>query len=1083
MFVHLHTRSWFSFLRGGSSPEALVRRARQLGQQALALTDVNGMYGAMRFQQACRQYGLHPVLGAEVYCTGFPLVLLARSHTGYARLCALLTRLHTAPDPLPSVSLETLREHASGLFCLTGGREGKLWSLARAGADAAARAWLTTLQEIFPDTLCVELINGLLPGDLRLAKRLHQLAEVQGLPAVVTNDVRHATAGDYRRYDLLTCIRLGIPLSTPHQERCRNAEAHLKSAAAMRRLLPLDAALRRTAEIAADCNLDLIASRVTPPAARVPAHHTPSAYLRTLCRHALRQRFAAAAAPAARRQLERELQVIQDLQLEEFFLIVREVVVAARDRHIRCAGRGSAANSIVAFLLGITHVDPIKHELLFERFLHRGRKGTPDIDVDFDSERREEIIAWMESRFGRAHTAMTATLVTYRLRLALRDVIKAFGYPMQMVNQVSRTVPGQYDPGQVDNFKTDLADVLGHPPALELMLDMVKELNACPRHLGLHSGGMVLSRQPLHHFSPVQTSANGVSMVQFDKDDVEALGLIKLDVLGLRMLAAISETAELVQRHHGHTVEIDQLSLDDPRVYQFIRTGQTLGLFQIESMGQMHLVASHQPTEFADLISQVALFRPGPLQGGMVHPFIRRRQGQEAVRYDHPTLEPILHNTYGVILFQEQILEIAHRFAGMPLAAADDFRSTMSKCRSIEEIERMRGCFISGAMELGASAAVADRVFNRVASFVGYGFCRSHAAAFARTVYQSAWLKLNHPDAYMAAVMQHRPGMYSRLTLEEEARRCGVEVLPPDINRSSTRFELEPGRGRAIRKSFTTIKGITPEIARRLVWGRLAGPYRDLDDLLHRVTVPRQALEALARAGALDSIGGCSRRALWAGGVLQARLEAALDAPSPPLAGASWLDAEDLPELPGLSPGERLVWDFQTHGAARVHPMVLVRRVLTELEVQPIEACYRFARLDSGRQVEIVVAGIVMLKQKPGTAKGMLFATLEDETGFIQCIVSPAVQQHYRTAVREPSLIVRGMLQGKGHWRAIVVQDLYPFTGVSGGNQGFPCAAGTDYLYVEEPVAAATPATRPTTNAPALHTGWRPPRTTAGGGG
>ncbi len=1058
MFVHLHARSWFSFLRGGSSPEALACRAHQLGQPALALTDVHGVAGAVRFQRACQRYGIRPVFGAEVRCAGFPLVLLARSRAGYAGLNALLTRLHADRSTAPSVSLELLRAHAVDLICLTGGREGRLWQEAHRSAWTAASEWVLALRQIFPDALFVELVNGLHPDDLRLAKRLDRLAAALGVPTVATNEVRYAVPEDYRRYDLLTCIRLGIALATPHPERPRNAEAYLKSEAQMRALLPFPAALARAARIAAACTVELVAAQVTPPAARVPASHTPATYLRHLCRQGLCRRFAASARAAARTQLDKELQVIQDLGLEEFFLIVREVVAEARARGIRCAGRGSAANSIVAYLLGITAVDPLAHDLLFERFLHRGRKGTPDIDVDFDSERRDEVIAWIEQRFGPEHTAMTATLITYRLRLALRDVAKAFGYPMATVARLARVVPGHYEPRHVRHFRPDLERVLGgDAPAFELLLDMIEGLAECPRHLGLHNGGMVLSRQPLCWFSPVQTSANGVKMVQFDKEDVEALGLIKLDVLGLRMLAAISEAAELAQRHYGRPVDVDSLPLEDPQVYAFIRTGRTLGLFQIESMGQMHLVASHQPQVFDDLVSQVALFRPGPLQGHMVHPFIRRRQGLEPVRFDHPDLEPILRRTYGVILFQEQILEIAHRFAGMPLQEADDFRSLISKHRSAEDMEKMRARFVGGAVGRGVPEAVAQRVFDQVANFVGYGFCRSHAAAFARTVYHSAWLKLHYPDAYLAAIMQHRPGMYSLLTLEEEARRCGVEVLPPDINRSSVRYELEPGPHgrRAIRKPLTAVKGLTAAMAQRLVWARLSGPYVDLEDLLRRVTVPRPILEALARAGALDCLCGSSRQALWASGVASTRLAAALDAPSPPLAHLALLDVGDLPELPELTAAERVVWDIQTHEAARVHPMTLARRVLADLGVQSIAACYRLIPRDEAQPLPVVVAGVAMLKQRPATAKGVMFATLEDETGFIQCILSPAVQARHRDAIRSPGFIVEGLLQGKQNWRAILVRAVHPFTGISGGTAGFPCAAGRDYTYVVESAPGA----------------------------
>jgi error-prone DNA polymerase len=766
MFTHLHTRSVFSFLQAGSTPEDLVRRARSLDFNALALTDVNGVYGAVRFLKACRQQEIKGLIGAEVMVDANPLVLIARNTDGYTDLCRILTRTHMMDRKFPFATLDTLASHSADLFCLTGGRDGLLRQFIAARRQPEAERWIETLKDIFQNRLFVELTHHLVYGDNHIIPALHHFARQNHVNVVATNDVRYAESKDYRRYDLLTCVRLGITVMDPHPARPVNAEASLKSETDLRKLIKYPEAFENSALITENCALDLVPELITPPDARIPDNTPPLAYLDTLCKDALIRKYPETRRDNAVKQYRREIDVIAGLGLEEYFLVVREVVHEAWRRGIRCAGRGSAANSIVAYLLDITGVDPLAHNLLFERFLHGGRKGTPDIDIDFDSERRDEIIEWMEHRFGIEQTAMTATVVTYQLRLALRDTAKTLGWPQDIINRLTPAIPSRRA-SAVREYRHNLVPILGESPLFELLLDLVESLENCPRHLGLHVGGMILSRKPLPHFSPVQISANGVKMVQFDKNDVEALGLVKLDVLGLRMLATLSEAVEIATRADDPPTDIDHIPLDDEKVYHMICHDSTIGLFQIESQGQIHLLAVNQPRTFDDLVAEIALFRPGPLQGGMVHPYIRRRKGQEKVTFDHPDLAPILADTYGIILFQEQVLEVAHRFAGMSLAEADDFRALMSKYRDPSEMESMRTRFVTGAIHRGVPEQTANLVFDRVSKFVGYGFCRSHAAAFAKIVYQSAWMKCYHPAPYMAAFMQHRPGMYSLMTLEQ----------------------------------------------------------------------------------------------------------------------------------------------------------------------------------------------------------------------------------------------------------------------------------------------------------------------------
>jgi len=624
-------------------------------------------------------------------------------------------------------------------------------------------------------------------GDDELLRHLLELAETLALPTVGTNAVRHATAPEYALFDALTCMRLGLRVGQNHPQRPRNARAFLCDEERLLRLGLPSKSLANSDAIARECRVDLTPGQVTPPDTLLPEGVGANAFLKRLCAEGLKAR-SMATSKAAKAQLRHEVDVVSKLQLDEFFLVVREVVAFARSRGIRCCGRGSAANSLIAYLLGITDVDSMRHHLLFERFLHEGRRGIPDIDVGFETHRRAEFIAWMHERWGEAHTAMTANTVTFGLRSAVRDMGKVLGFPLSLLDQATKHLPhtGVHHAGE---FRSELSEVLGEGVALDVLLGLCAALHdgeqACPRHLSLHSDGMVLSRLPLRHVSPIQPSANGVRQVQLNKDDIEALGLIKFDVLGLRMLSVITEATQLLESVGQRAPDVDALPDGDSATYDLIQSGQTLGVFQIESPGQWNLLARSQPENFDDLVAQVALFRPGPLQGNMVHPHVSRRRGWEKVVYPHPCLEPVLRDTYGIILFQEQVLEVAHRFAGMPLQEADEFRRLMSRYSDRSEMEAMRHKFVESAIGTHAhthypvSLALASAVFDLVSKFVGYGFCRSHAAAFARTVYQSAYLKAHHPAAYMAAVLEHKSGFYPLHTLLEEGRMLGVRVLPP----------------------------------------------------------------------------------------------------------------------------------------------------------------------------------------------------------------------------------------------------------------------------------------------------------------
>jgi error-prone DNA polymerase len=943
--IHLHVRSWYSFLAGGSSPEELAYQASRLGQSALALTDLHGFYGAVKFAKACKKYGIRPIFGVTLLVSPHqpspnlpetlgPLVFLARNLQDYATICDLVTLAHdnqiqrNAPTPhlyidqieaffqakhaaytLEGVCTDTVLSDANSptsrggakpnslqtlsgvkgpgalplVPLVSGGREGWLDELVIARKKAEAQQWIQRLKNLFGTGLHIELSPSGRPGDRYRLETLAELAQNNGIPTIISNDVRFATTDHFARYDALTCVRLGIDITQTHPQRPVNDRNYLCGAQDFFEHLPPQSplhevfhrAIENTQRLALQCQLELLPDEVTPPSARLPQGTDPESYLQHLCAQGFQKRYSKHSPEqqqAAQRQLDKEMAVITQLELCEFFLVVWEVIEFARQRKIRCAGRGSAANSIIAYLLGITSVDPLAHRLLFERFLHRGRKGMPDIDVDFDSNRRPEVIAWMEERFQAQHCAMTATLQTYQIRGALRDMMKVLGWDPQTIDRCSQIfghweslttfrqkrqemidilagsridTPGgaeqiqpkkgtasgtrgpRLSPGQpvgAEQIQAYSGTTSGTYPAVSgggggsplviALCALVEGLIGCPRHLGLHNGGVVLTRKPLANYSPIQTSAGGYRQLQFDKDDVEALGLIKFDVLGLRMLGALSEAEQLIQEHLQPDFDLETIVDGDSETYDLICSGETMGLFQIESPGQVSLLSRTQPRCFNDLVIQVALFRPGPLQGGMVNPYLLRRTGQQQVTYLHPTLKNILEDTHGIVVFQEQILEICHQFAGLSLDEADEFRRIMSKWRDPGNLDNMGLDFIEKAVRLhGVARPIAQEVFRQVAAFVGYGFCRSHAAAFARTVYQSAYLKRHFPAAYIAAVLQHLPGFFPQHTILEEARKMGVKLLPVCIFRSKAKYTLENG---AIRLPLVQVSEISPETAQQL---------------------------------------------------------------------------------------------------------------------------------------------------------------------------------------------------------------------------------------------------------------------------
>ncbi len=1148
-YVELHAHSAFSFLRAGSSIEALVARAADLGMDALALTDTMTLAGAVRFQVACAARSITPILGCELAVADpvfgdvakpARLVVLAENPDGYARLCQILTNANLADPDRPIVPFSDLAAEPEGLILLTGGRDGTLARLLLAGQRQAAASALARYRRVFgPQRVYVEAQYHLLPDTIWLLDELAALAKSANLRLVATNGIRYATQDDYPLYDLLTCVRLGISVDTPHVERPCNDQQFLKSGADLATLFaPFSwgtEALATTREIAARCHISLLKANCVAP--RIPLQEgvTPAEHLRTLCAEGLVSRYATtpeALQPESpqRQQMARELEIIEGLDLVEFFLCVQTIMRAARDMRIRVSGRGSAANSIVAYLLYITGVDPIHHHLLFERFLNPDRAGMPDIDIDVQSDRREELIRWVEHTFSERQTAMVANVNTYRVRGALRDTAKALGFPLALVNRLTKLLHHHTSRGALPDYRQELEQAiraaLAHDSTqlarclerLPLLLDLAPRIVGLPRHLSLHNGGMVLSREPLSRVLPVRISANGVRALEVDKDDVERLGLIKFDILGLRTLGAVEEALTLIEETTGTRPAIDSLPTDPPdqATMRLVRSGQTMAVFQIESPGQWHLLAQTQPETFDDLIVQTALFRPGPIQGGFVHPYIASRRQKQRARQqrenrhdrqdrpaaeaekrqkrqvarpapprdavqtpwregqdpdpfwtEHPVLGAILRESEGILLFQEQILEIAHRYAGLSYAEADGFRRAMSHAREPEEMEAMRTRFLAGAAAKGESVEDANRVFNALANFVGYGFCRSHAAEFARTIYATAWLKAHHPAHYLAAFLSSQPaGFFPPHVVLEEARLLGIPLLGVDINRSEGRFSVErvgvfPSRpeGRwAIRIGLRQVAHVGDELAEAILWerrGRRIGDtsaqhehaFTSLADACQRLRpagLTWQAAESLTLAGAFDGLAPRMdrRRRLWelhelwpliapTGIARNAKSgrngkrggrSHSHDVAQQLVFEWSFDDAEHVtPALPGLTLDERLALDYQILGlSARAHPMRLHRRVLHRAGVRSVAD---LAEVGEGRIVR--VAGWAISAQRPPTAKGMGFLVLEDESGRLPVALPPKLAAQMHRVIRDArEIIVIGRVERVRWYRALLASDI-----------------------------------------------------------
>jgi error-prone DNA polymerase len=1039
-YAELHCHSNFSFLDGASHPEELVEQAAHLGIDAIALTDHDGVYGAVRFAEAAKELGVHTAYGAEL-SFGLPgpqngvadpvgdhLVLLARGQTGYHHLCRTITTGHLGPTPdlpetrrtekgKPIYHLAEVAEEVRGhCAVLTGCRKGAVRRALTEYGPSAAVEELRVLVDLFGrDQVYVELIDHGLPEDTVRNDLLAGIASDLGLPTVASNAVHYSHSARGRLAVALAAVRARRSLSEMDGWLPPAPMAYLRSGAEMAdRFHRYPGAVHRAAQLGLECAFDLTLVAPDLPPFPVPPGHDEASFLRKLVYDSAALRYGARdEQPAAYRQLDHELEVIERLHFPGYFLIVWDIVRFCHTSGILCQGRGSAANSAVCYALGITNVDAVRYDLLFERFLSPERDGYPDIDLDIESDRREEAIQYVFDRHGRLCAAQVANVITYRGRSALRDMAKALGYSTGQQDAWSRQLDRW---GTITAVQQDLDDDV--PPDV---LGLAMEVEDFPRHLGIHSGGMVICDRPVSEVCPVEWARmDKRSVLQWDKDDCAAAGLVKFDLLGLGMLSALRYAIELVAEHEGVHVDLGQLDMQDKRIYDMLCRADSVGVFQVESRAQMATLPRLKPREFYDLVVEVALIRPGPIQGGSVHPYIRRHNKLEPHTVDHPLMERALRKTHGVPLFQEQLMQIAVDVAGFSAADADELRRAMGAKRSTARMERLRARLFAGMAANGIEGELADRIYRKLLAFANFGFPESHAFSFAHLVFSSAWFKYHHPAAFCAALLRAQPmGFYSPQSLVADARRHGVVVRGPDINASIAHPTLEPAPGstggQAVRLGLAGVRKIGDTLAETIVAERDAhGAYTGLTDLARRVRMTTSQWEAVATSGAFDSLGIDRRAALWAAGA------AAQDRPDRLPGTAVGIEA---PVLPGMDDVETAAADVWAVGLSPTSfPTEFVRDRLNGLG-----ALTAAALLDVRTGTRVLVGGAVTHRQRPATAGGVTFVNLEDETGMINVVCSLGLWTRYRRVARvSRALLVRGVLENVEGALSLVADQLRP---------------------------------------------------------
>ncbi|MXV34059.1 error-prone DNA polymerase [Xanthomonas sp. LMG 8989] len=1020
-YVELRCVSNFTFLRGASDPEELVMRAKELGYRGLALADECSMAGVVRAHVAAKAAGLPLILGSQ-FCVQprtadearFTLVILARNLHGYGNLCEFITKLRRASSK---------GEYHLTLGQITGGELADCLVLLcpdRQSTDAQLEAAGTWVLSQFRGRCWIGVDQVRQLDDEVWLHRMRMLSELTALPLVAVGDVHMHVRSRKPLQDVLTATRIGKPLTECGHALHRSAERHLRTRLRLAQTFPADL-LAETLNVATRCSFSLDELKYQYPDEVVPRGHTAASFLRQVTYEGAGRRWPQGIAPTVQAQIEHELELICELRYEHYFLTVYDIVAFARSRHILCQGRGSAANSVVCYCLGVTEVDPARMSVLFERFISKERNEPPDIDVDFEHQRREEVIQYLYEKYGRDRAALTATVISYRPKSAIRDVGKALGFDLQTLDALAE---GQkwFDGEDIrlerfEELGMSVADL-----AVRQLITLTTQLIGFPRHLSQHTGGFVLTRDRLCRMVPIENASMADrTVIEWDKDDLDAAGLLKVDVLALGMLSAIRRALDMIGLRRGYAFGMQDIPAEDSDTYDMICKADTIGVFQIESRAQMSMLPRLRPRCFYDLVIEVAIVRPGPIQGGMVHPYLNRRQGKEPVTYPSEALKTALGRTLGVPVFQEQVMQISILAAGFTAGEADGLRRAMAAWKRKGGLGKYYSKIVDGMTARGYEKAFAEQIFEQIKGFSEYGFPESHAASFALLVYASCWIKRHEPAAFLAALLNSQPmGFYSASQLVQDARRHGVEVRPVDVMYSDAETSLEDLPDiRAVRLGLHMIRGLQATSAQRIMEARRAGPFDSAEELAQRARLAQPEMKLLAAAGALATLSGHRRQQVWDAAALHAAPELLRKAP---------VD-EDYLELPAAPEGEDVVWDYASTGLTlRSHPMALLRKRLDKYKLKTSE---ELRRMPHGRVVR--TAGIVTLRQQPETAKGTIFVSLEDEHGATQVIVWRGVREAQRQVLLESRLLaVKGRWQREGEVCNLVADrlaDLSPLLG------------------------------------------------------
>ena len=1002
-YAELHCLTNFSFLRGASHPDELIARAAALDYRALAITDECSVSGVVRAHEAARDTPIKLIIGSEFQLDDGPkIILLATTLSGYGNLSELITTARRAAK--------------KGSYCLrkaelTNGVDDCLALLVP--GDEPKQSELRWFRETFDRSgwLAVELLRG--PDDTTQLETLQQLGKHFGIPLVAAGDVHMHARSRKPLQDVQTAIRLGTPVAQLGRALYPNSERHLRGIGRLGKLYPPELLLE-TVAIAERCNFSLDELRYEYPQELVPVGETAITHLKKLSEAGAAQRYPNGVPKNVNSLISHELKLIEELGYEPYFLTVHDIVRFARSRHILCQGRGSAANSAVCYCLGITEVDPGRMQVLFERFISKERNEPPDIDVDFEHQRREEVMQYIYQKYGRDRAALTATLITYRPRSALRDVGKALGLTLDQVDRLAKSM-AWWDGKRVKAERLVEAGFDPNNPVIRQLAELTHELIGFPRHLSQHTGGFVIDNRKLSRLVPIENAAMvGRTVIQWDKDDLDALGLLKVDVLALGMLSAIRRCIDLINGYRGSRLTVAAIPAEDPKVYDMLCRADSIGVFQVESRAQMAMLPRLQPRCYYDLVVEVAIVRPGPIQGKMVHPYLRRREGSEPVSYPSPAVEQVLARTLGVSIFQEQVMQLAVVAAGFTPGEADQLRRAMAAWKRKGGLGPFRDKLINGMLARGYTEIYAEQICQQIQGFGEYGFPESHSASFALLVYLSAWLKCHEPAAFVCAMLNSYPlGFYTPSQLVQDAVRHAVIVRPVDVQHSEWDCTLEPSSNGepALRLGLRMVKGLSEAAALRIVYARAASKFLDIDNLLIKADLNRKDLANLAKADALASLAGHRRNALWQ--------TLGVDQPTELLIDAKRIEPQA--DLFAPSEGQDIVADYAHTGLTlRRHPLTLLRATL---QAKKMLTAADLKQIQHGQRIR--TAGIVTCRQRPGTASGVTFITLEDETGYSNIVVWRDLADRQRRVLLAARLMcVEGIVERKGEVIHVIAKRL-----------------------------------------------------------